>query len=200
MRHILLDTCGVISLTPRHRTGPPEGDRRASPVPADPRCERPLGWRRRRQTDPPVQCWSSLQKVISVVPGRHESRRDPRRSSGDRSPGPVRARREGETDGSREKFDAHRRNQVQSTTWQNPYCERVIGSIRRECLGQVIVLNERHLHRILTDYFGYYHYSRPHLSLDRNSPTSRDVEPPSLGQVISIPMVGGLHHRYSRAA
>ena len=84
--------------------------------------------------------------------------------------------------------------------WQNPYCERVIGSIRRDCLDHVIVLNERHLHRILTEYFDYYHNSRCHLSLDRNSPTPREVEPPSQGEVISIRQVGGLHHRYSRAA
>ena len=49
--------------------------------------------------------------------------------------------------------------------WQNPYCERVIGSIRQDCLNRLIVLNERHLCRILTDYFAYYHNSRPHLSL-----------------------------------
>jgi putative transposase len=84
--------------------------------------------------------------------------------------------------------------------WQNPYCERVIGSIRRECLDHMIVLNERHLHRILTGYFDYYHKSRAHLSLDRNSPTPREVEPPSQGKVVSIPMVGGLHHRYTRRA
>ena len=84
--------------------------------------------------------------------------------------------------------------------WQNPYCERVIGSIRRDCLDHVIVLNERHLHRILTEYFDYYHNSRPHLSLDRNSPSPREVEPPSQGEVISTGQVGGLHHRYSRAA
>jgi putative transposase len=84
--------------------------------------------------------------------------------------------------------------------WQNPYCERVIGSIRRECLDHVIVLGERHLHRMLADYFNYYHDSRPHLSLDRNSPMPRDVEGPSLGDVVSIPQVGGLHHRYTRAA
>ena len=84
--------------------------------------------------------------------------------------------------------------------WQNPYCERIIGSIRRDCLDHVIVLNETHLHRILTEYFDYYHNSRCHLSLDRNSPTPREVEPPSQGKVISIRQVGGLHHRYSRAA
>ncbi len=84
--------------------------------------------------------------------------------------------------------------------WQNPYCERVIGSIRRECLDHMIVLNEAHLHRILTEYFDYYHNSRAHLSLDRNSPMPRSVEPPSEGHVVAIPQVGGLHHRYMRAA
>ncbi len=84
--------------------------------------------------------------------------------------------------------------------WQNPYCERVIGSIRRECLDHVIILNEAHLKRMLTDYFEYYHFARPHLSLDRNSPTPREVEAPSQGEVVSIPQVGGLHRRYSRAA
>jgi putative transposase len=84
--------------------------------------------------------------------------------------------------------------------WQNPYCERVIGSIRRECLVHLIVLNEKHLHRILTDYFDYYHNSQPHLSLDRNSPTPREVEPPFEGEVVAVPQVGGLHHRYTRRA
>jgi len=84
--------------------------------------------------------------------------------------------------------------------WQNPYCERVIGSIRRECLNHVIVLSEGHLKRILASYLEYYHGSRPHLSLDRNSPTPREVEPPSQGEVVSIPQVGGLHHRYTRDA
>ena len=84
--------------------------------------------------------------------------------------------------------------------WQSPYCERVIGSIRRECVDHVIVLNERHLKRILTDYFSYYHNDRAHLSLDRNAAMPREVEPPSKGEVVSIPMVGGLHHRYTRRA
>jgi putative transposase len=84
--------------------------------------------------------------------------------------------------------------------WQNPYCERVIGSIRRECLDHVIVINEAHLQRILTQYFEYYHESRPHLSLDRNSPTPRRGETPDEGDVIAIPQVGGLHHRYTRRA
>jgi putative transposase len=84
--------------------------------------------------------------------------------------------------------------------WQNPFAERVIGSIRRECLDHVIVFSVAHLRRILRDYFAYYHESRTHLSLDRNAPLPREVEPPSCGRVIAIPQVGGLHHRYTRAA
>ncbi len=84
--------------------------------------------------------------------------------------------------------------------WQNPYCERLVGSIRRECLNHVIVLNDRHLLRILRLYLDYYHESRTHLSLNRNAPVERDVEPPHLGPVRAIPQVGGLHHRYCRAA
>lgn len=84
--------------------------------------------------------------------------------------------------------------------FQNPYAERVIGSIRRECLDHLIVLNEDHLRRILRSYFNYYHDSRPHQSLERNSPTPREIEPPSQGKIIAIPQVGGLHHRYRRAA
>lgn len=84
--------------------------------------------------------------------------------------------------------------------FQNPYAERVIGSIRRECLDHLIVLNEDHLRRILRSYFNYYHDSRPHQSLERNSPIPREIEPPSQGKIIAIPQVGGLHHRYRRAA
>jgi putative transposase len=82
--------------------------------------------------------------------------------------------------------------------WQNPYVERIVGSLRRECLNHFIVLNERHLRRILHSYLEYYHEHRTHLSLNRNSPIEREVE--EKGDVISIPMVGGLHHRYRRAA
>ncbi len=84
--------------------------------------------------------------------------------------------------------------------WQSPYVERLIGSIRRECVDRVIVLNEAHLRRILTSYFAYYHEARTHLSLERNAPLPRRVEHPSEGKVIAIPQVGGLHHRYTRAA
>lgn len=84
--------------------------------------------------------------------------------------------------------------------WQNPYVERLIGTLRRELLNHVIVLHERHLHRLLSDYLVYYHESRPHMGLDDNAPQSRLIEPPGLGPVIAEPMVGGLHHRYRRGA
>jgi transposase InsO family protein len=82
--------------------------------------------------------------------------------------------------------------------WQNPFCERVIGSIRRECLDHVIVMNERHLRRILREYVDYYHTCRTHLSLNKDPPETRTVEPPELGTIIAFPRVGGLHHRYAR--
>lgn len=83
--------------------------------------------------------------------------------------------------------------------WQNPFVERVIGTIRRECLDRVIVLGEDHLRRLLKSYLRYYDRSRPHLSLQRNAPIPRKVEP-GRGRVIAIPQVGGLHHHYKRAA
>ena len=78
--------------------------------------------------------------------------------------------------------------------------ERLIGSIRRECLDQVIVLGETHLRRILKSYFGYDHYSRTHLSLAKDAPEPRAKQPPECGSVIEIAEVGGLHHRYERRA
>jgi transposase InsO family protein len=84
--------------------------------------------------------------------------------------------------------------------WQNPFVERLIGSIRRECLDHVLVLGEAHLRRVLREYFAFYHDSRPHQSLDRNAPRPREIEPPSQGRIVAEPQVGGLHHRYRRAA
>ena len=84
--------------------------------------------------------------------------------------------------------------------WQNPYAERVIGSIRRECLDYVIVLNERHLKRILRSYFAYYHEWRPHRSLEMDSPERRPIHPPEQGEIIEFPAVHGLHHYYLRSA
>ena len=84
--------------------------------------------------------------------------------------------------------------------WQNPYVERLIGSIRREVLDHVIVLHEPHLRRILTDYFRYYHCFRTHLSLAMDCLEPRPVHPPALGKVVAVPEVGGLHHHYERRA
>ena len=83
--------------------------------------------------------------------------------------------------------------------WQNPYVERLIGSIRRECLDHVIVVNERGLSRVLTRYLTYYHQSRTHLALAKDAPRSRPIGP-AVGPIIATPQVGGLHHRYDRRA
>jgi len=82
--------------------------------------------------------------------------------------------------------------------WQNAFAERVIGSIRRECLNHVLVLGELHLRRTLTRYFAYYHRARTHLALEKDAPDGRPIERPELGRVIPIREVGGLHHRYVR--
>ena len=84
--------------------------------------------------------------------------------------------------------------------WQNPYVERVIGSIRRDLLDHVIVLNEPHLRRLLTDYLTYYHGFRTDLSLAMDCPVHHTVELPEAGEVIAVPEVGGLHHHYERRA
>ena len=84
--------------------------------------------------------------------------------------------------------------------WQNPYAERLIGSIRRECLDHLVVFNESSLRRTLKLYFNYYHGARTHLSLEKDTPETRPVQPPDLGSVIELPEVGGLHHRYERRA
>jgi putative transposase len=84
--------------------------------------------------------------------------------------------------------------------WQNPFAERVIGSLRRECLDLVIVLNERHLRRLFRTYLAYYNVTRPHQSIDSDSPRRRIVRSVSSGRIVTVPEVGGLHHRYERAA
>jgi putative transposase len=84
--------------------------------------------------------------------------------------------------------------------WQRAYIERVIGSIRRECLDQLVVFNEVSLRRTLHSYFEYYHNSRTHLSLAKDSPEPRPIQPVEMGRVVAVPQVGGLHHRYERRA
>lgn len=84
--------------------------------------------------------------------------------------------------------------------WQNPYVERLIGSFRRECLDHVIVINDKHLRRILKSYLGYYHDSRSHLSLDKDAPATRQIQRNKSERIVPIAQVGGLHHRYERRA
>ena len=84
--------------------------------------------------------------------------------------------------------------------WQNPMVERLVGSLRRECLDHVILLNQEHLRRILTDYLSYYHRHRTHRSLEQDCPEPRAVEPPGQGAIIELPLVCGLRHRYARQA
>jgi transposase InsO family protein len=84
--------------------------------------------------------------------------------------------------------------------WQNPYVERLIGSIRRECLDHIIIFSEHHLRDVLSSYFQYHHQTRTHLSLNKDCPLPRRIQPPSAGGIVAFPEVGGLHHRYERRA
>ncbi len=84
--------------------------------------------------------------------------------------------------------------------WQNPYVERLGGSLRRECLDHVIVFNERHLRCAVRSYLDYYHNCRTHKGLDGDCPEPRSVQPPEMGEVVELPMVDGLHHGYTRRA
>jgi putative transposase len=83
--------------------------------------------------------------------------------------------------------------------WQNGVAERVVGTVRQELLDHVIVLNEPHLHRLLESFIAYYHQDRTHLGLSKDSPRGRPVEcrPNPAATVVSLPRVGGLHHRYA---
>ena len=84
--------------------------------------------------------------------------------------------------------------------WQNPYVERLIGSIRRECLDHVIIFKDKHLRRVLRQYFRYYHECRTHLGLEKDCPKPRPADPPGVGSICNEPIVGGLHYRYFRQA
>ena len=84
--------------------------------------------------------------------------------------------------------------------WQNACAERGIGSIRGECLNHVVILNEKHLRRILARYVNYYNATRTQLSLNKDAPEGRVVQLPGKGRVVELPRVGGLHHEYTRMA
>jgi putative transposase len=83
---------------------------------------------------------------------------------------------------------------------QNANVERVIGSIRRECLDHIVIFNERHLRRVLSTYIDYYQRTRTHLSLDKDCPDPRPLMPLRIGRVVAIPQVSGFHQRYERLA
>ena len=94
-------------------------------------------------------------------------------------------------------------SEVLATTgspWQRAHIERMIGTIRRECLDHMIVLSERSLRRHLIRFVAYYLRSRTHLALNKDAPIPRQVARPRTGRVVAIPQVGGVHHRYERRA
>lgn len=80
--------------------------------------------------------------------------------------------------------------------WQNGYAERLIGSIRRECVDHIIVLGERHLRHVLLSYMKYYNEVRTHLSLEKDAPIPRPIG--AIGHILCRPVLGGLHHQYVR--
>ncbi|MDH3691876.1 MAG: integrase core domain-containing protein, partial [Gammaproteobacteria bacterium] len=84
--------------------------------------------------------------------------------------------------------------------WQNAYAERVIGSIRRECLDHAVVLGEHHLKRVVSEYVDYYNGVRTHLALYTDAPDGREIQPKEFGRIVSLKRVGGLHHEYCRMA
>ena len=103
-------------------------------------------------------------------------------------------------DGLHGNVSLHRSHAVRLTAFSRAYVERLIGTLRRECLDHVIVFNEASLFRHVKSFIAYYHESRTHLSLAKDTPETRLVHPPDLGTVVAIPQVGGLHHRYERRA
>lgn len=85
-----------------------------------------------------------------------------------------------------------------ASPWQNGHAERLIGSIRRECLDHVIIVNAAHLRRVLSEYADYYNEDRTHLALTKDAPLGRRIE--ARGRIVSRPVLGGLHRRYGRKA
>jgi transposase InsO family protein len=80
--------------------------------------------------------------------------------------------------------------------WQNPYAERLIGTLRRDCLDHVVIFGARHLRRVLAAYSAYYNKTRTHLSLEKDAPLGRAIQ--RHGAIITVPVLSGLHHCYSR--
>ena len=141
-------------------------------------------------TEHPTAGWTARQLVemaVEVSVPRYLIR------DRDRSYGP-RFSRQASAIGIREVMTAPR------SPWQNAYAERVIGSIRRAFLDHVIVVGERHLRRMMKRYVRYYNGTRTHLSLKKDAPEPRLVQPPCKGRVAALPRAGGLHHEYIRLA
>ncbi len=90
----------------------------------------------------------------------------------------------------------HDRPITLGSPWQNGIAERLIGTLRRECLDHVVVFGERHLRRVLSAYAIYYNQTRPHRSLQKDAPICRAVQ--RIGTIAAIPILGGLHHQYVR--
>jgi len=128
------------------------------------------------------------------------SKLGPRPTPVSASPARTLGRTAGGMGGSPESVVAESAYRLQLTALSNGYVERVIGSIRRECLHHVIVFDERHLRRVLRDYVAYYHGSRTHLCLGKDAPEPRAIQHREAGVVVSEPVLGGLHHRYWRQA
>ena len=97
-------------------------------------------------------------------------------------------------------MESEERPTAPRSPWQNPFVERVIGSLRRECLDHVIVWNERSLRRHLQQYLAYSHEGRTHRALDKDPPVLRSVQPPTCGTIVQVPHLGGVHHHYERRA
>ena len=97
-------------------------------------------------------------------------------------------------------MDVHDVVSAPRSPWQNPFVERLIGSIRRECLDHTIVWNERSLQRMLQEYLDYYHRWRTHLALEKDAPEPRAIQAPTGSGFVACPHVGGLHHHYERRA
>jgi hypothetical protein len=140
-------------------------------------------------TDRPTQDWLAHHVTLAFASGRRPRHlvrdRDP--LYGQRFRERLRSLKTGE------------RVTDRQSPWQNIYVERTIWSIRRECLDHIIVLGKEHLERVLHSYVRYYNNSRTHYALNKDSPVSRPVQSSSAGDsIVSIPQVGGLHHRYER--
>src|SRR5713226_3323506 len=142
----------------------------------------------------------SVEIARRAVPSRCGSRRGPRPTSDGNRRTETSGHGADGRDGLPERCVPHRSVPVQSTSHAHAYADRVIGSIRRECLDHVIVVSETGLRHLLTWYVTYYQRWRTHLALAKDSPMHRPVAPPARGSVVAIPQVGGLHHRYERRA